>query len=148
MNDSQAIRILGISGSRRSASFSTAILNALEKHSLPEMEVSVLTLEDIPFYNEDLDVQPALPPIADFRSKVAGSDGIVIIQSRRPRGVEERTRLGITTGVRVLFSRQTCLDHQFRAGLYRRSASTYQLRETLSSMLAHIVPGRGRLWPA
>jgi chromate reductase len=87
MDKSQAIRILGISGSLRSASFSTAILNALEEHPLPKMAISVRTLEDIPFYNEDIDVQPALPPIADFRSKVAGSDGIVIATPEYNHGV-------------------------------------------------------------
>jgi NAD(P)H-dependent FMN reductase len=131
MNESQAIRILGISGSLRSASFSTAILNALQKRSMPRMEFSVETLKDIPFYNEDLDVEPALPPITNFRSKVAASDGIVIATPEYNHGIpgvlknalDWASRPAFASCVRVLRSRQTCPDHQFRAGLHWRSAS-------------------------
>jgi chromate reductase, NAD(P)H dehydrogenase (quinone) len=113
---------------------------------MPRMEFSVETLEDIPFYNEDLDLEPALPPITNFRSKVAASDGIGIATPEYnhgiPGGVKKRARLGITACVRVLLSRQTCPDHHFRAGLHCGVRAQYQLRETLASMQAQVITGR------
>jgi NADPH-dependent FMN reductase len=69
-------------------------------------EISVRPLDDIPFYNEDVDVQPELPPVADFRSNIAESNGIVIATPKYNHGVpgcSERTRLGVTTRICVLF---------------------------------------------
>jgi chromate reductase len=145
MDKSQAIRILGISGSLRSASFSTALLNALEEHPLPKMAISVRTLEDIPFYNEDIDVQPALPPIADFRSKVAGSDGIVIATPEYNHGVLGGVKNALDWASRPAFA--SCFQGKPVLIIDSAPAFTdgvraqYQLRETSSSMLAHIVPG-------
>ena len=70
MNRSETFQILAISGSLRANSFSTAILNTLRKKSLPLLDITVKTLEDIPPYNEDLDVDPAIPAVAALRNAV------------------------------------------------------------------------------
>jgi chromate reductase len=145
MNESQAIRILGMSGSLRSASFGTAILNAPQERSPPGMEFSVRTIEDIPFYNEDLDVQPSLPPIADFRSKVA-SDGIVIATPEYNHGVPGVLKNALDWASRPAFV--SCFQGNPVLIISSAPASTgevqaqYQLRGTLTSMLARVVSGR------
>jgi chromate reductase len=146
MNEPQAIRILGILGSLRSASFGAAILNGLQERSLPGMEFSVRTIEDIPFYNKDLDVQPALQPIADFRSKVAGSDGIVIATPGYNHGVPGVLKNTLDWASRPAFA--SCFQGKPVLIISSASAFTggvqaqYQLRETLTSMLARTLSGR------
>jgi chromate reductase, NAD(P)H dehydrogenase (quinone) len=146
MNEPQAIRILGISGSLRSASFGAAILNGLQERSLPGMEFSVRTIEDIPFYNKDLDVQPALQPIADFRSKVAGSDGIVIATPGYNHGVPGVLKNTLDWASRPAFA--SCFQGKPVLIISSASAFTggvqaqYQLRETLTSILARTFSGR------
>jgi chromate reductase len=146
MNESQAIRILGISGSLRSASFSTAILNALQERSMPRMEFSVETLEDIPFYNEDLDVEPTLPPITNFRSKVAASDGIVIATPEYNHGIPGVLKNTLDWASRPAFA--SCFRGKPVLIISSAPAFTggvraqYQLRETLASMQAQVITGR------
>jgi chromate reductase len=134
MNESQAIRIPGISGSLRPASFVTAILNAPQER------------EDIPLYNEDLDVQPALPPIAEFRSEVPGSDGIVIATPEYNHVVPWVLKNALDWAPRAAFA--SCF--QGKPVLIISSAPAFaggvqaqnQLRETSRSMLACIGSGR------
>jgi hypothetical protein len=59
-------------------SFSTALLKVLAKRAAPAIDIEVVTLDDIPFYNEDLDIDPAIPAVAAFKRKVAASDGVLI----------------------------------------------------------------------
>lgn len=71
----ETVRIVGISGSLRRGSFSTALLKILAERALPAVEIQVATLEDIPLYNEDLDREPEIPAVALFKRIIAESDG-------------------------------------------------------------------------
>ena len=55
IEDKGPVSIVGISGSLRKASFSTEILRLIAKESAPAIHVHLVTLEEIPPYNEDLD---------------------------------------------------------------------------------------------
>lgn len=78
----ETVRIAGISGSLRRASFSTALLKILAEKALPAIEIQVVTLEDIPLYNEDLDRKPEVPAVAAFKRVIAESDGVLIAQTQ------------------------------------------------------------------
>lgn len=72
-----AIRIIGISGSLREASFNTALLKILKERAAPEILIDVVTLDHIPFYNQDLDKDPQIPTVAEFRNRIATSDDVL-----------------------------------------------------------------------
>ncbi len=75
----QRIRILGISGSTRSASLNTKLLHALSKLAPDDVEVEVLEgLEKLPFYNEDFEGENLPPSVVELRKKVAAAHGIII----------------------------------------------------------------------
>jgi chromate reductase, NAD(P)H dehydrogenase (quinone) len=76
MNDRP--RILGISGSLRKGSFSTAILRAASKQIAGEADFEVLTLDEIPLYNQDLDTGSPPSTVTDLRQRIGGADGLVI----------------------------------------------------------------------
>ena len=76
MNDRP--RILGISGSLRKGSFSTAILRAASKQIAGEADFEVLTLGEIPLYNQDLDTGSPPSTVTDLRQRIGGADGLVI----------------------------------------------------------------------
>lgn len=71
-------KLLGISGSLRSQSYSTLLLETLAGALSGRAEMNVLRLDDVPLYNQDLDT--ATPPagVAALRSLIATADGIVI----------------------------------------------------------------------
>jgi chromate reductase len=74
----ETVRVVGISGSLRKASFSTSLLKILAERAGPSTDIQVLTLEDIPLYNEDLDQTPGIPSVAAFKKMIAESDGVLI----------------------------------------------------------------------
>jgi chromate reductase, NAD(P)H dehydrogenase (quinone) len=142
----EPLKVLAISGSLRSSSFSTAIVQAMSYEEHAGMTVSVKTLEEIPLYNEDLDTEPALPAIAKLRDEVRESDGVVIATPEYNHGIPGVLRNALDWASRPAFA--SC----FRAkpvlivtsapGATGGVRAQCQLRETLVSMLAHIVPGR------
>lgn len=71
-------RILGISGSLRKESFSTAILRTAGKVIAEEADFGLLPLGDVPLYNQDLDTGTPPDAVADLRRRIAAADGLVI----------------------------------------------------------------------
>ena len=73
------IRILGISGSLRSGSHNTALLQAAALTLPSGAELEVFDgLRDLPPYDADFDVEPADPAVARLRAAIADADGILI----------------------------------------------------------------------
>lgn len=72
------IKLLGLSGSLRSGSFSTAILETLADHAPDSVELTLHSLADVPLYNQDLDTDEPLPAVAALRDAIAAADGVVI----------------------------------------------------------------------
>lgn len=73
-----AVRLLGLSGSLRSGSFSTAILETLAENVPAGMELALHSLAHVPLYNQDLDTDEPLPAVAALRDAIAAADGVVI----------------------------------------------------------------------
>ena len=71
-------RLLGISGSLRKASTNTAILKALAEAVSDKATLDIFPLNDIPLYDQDIDVEPSWPAVAAFREAVVAADGVVI----------------------------------------------------------------------
>jgi chromate reductase len=74
----EIVRIVGISGSLRRASFSTSLLKVLAERAAPSIDIQLVTLKDIPLYSEDLDRDPEIPEVATFKKLIAESDGVLI----------------------------------------------------------------------
>ncbi|SCW79522.1 NADPH-dependent FMN reductase [Ancylobacter rudongensis] len=72
-------KLLGISGSLRSGSNSTALLQALKAALPPSIELTVLTLNDVPLYNEDEDGATQPEGAASLRAKIAAADGVLFV---------------------------------------------------------------------
>lgn len=87
MKTPDQLRTVGISGNLRKASFSTAILHILARRVAPSMSMDVVTLEHIPFYNEDLEGAPGLPETLNLKAKVAESDGVLIATPEYNHGI-------------------------------------------------------------
>src|ERR1700693_2605330 len=83
----EQVRILGISGSLRKASFSTAILWALARRTSASMSFDVMTLAEIPLYNEDLACPPGPPAVENMKKLIAESDGVLIATPEYDHGI-------------------------------------------------------------
>ena len=71
------IRVTGISGSLRRGSYNTALLRAIGELDLDGVEYDILTLEDVPLFNEDVERRGWPPRVQELRDRLAGTDGII-----------------------------------------------------------------------
>jgi chromate reductase len=83
----QLPKLLGISGSLRGQSYSTAILEALVSPVREIAQLTVVRLNDIPLYNQDVDT--ATPPlgVAALRSAIGAAEGIILATPEYNYGV-------------------------------------------------------------
>ena len=141
----ETVKIVGISGSLRRGSFSTALLKILAEKALPAIEIRVVTLEDIPLYNEDLDGEPEIPAVAAFKRIIAKSDGVLIASPEYNHGIPGVLKNALDWASRPVF--ESCFKQKPVSIISSSLAFTggvraqYQLRETLISMQAQLVMG-------
>jgi chromate reductase, NAD(P)H dehydrogenase (quinone) len=73
------MRMLGLSGSLRRESYNTKLLRAAEELLPADAELELYEeLKAVPPYDEDDDVEPAPPAVADLRAAIAQADAILI----------------------------------------------------------------------
>ncbi len=141
----QAVRLIGISGSLRRLSYSTGILRALAEKMRDTADLQVITLEDIPLYNEDRDTAPAIPAVAALKRRLASCDGVVFSTPEYNHGLPGVLKNTLDWLSRPVF--ESCLKDKPVSIISSSKAFTggvraqYQLRETLISMQAHLVMG-------
>lgn len=78
---SDYIQFVGLSGSLRKGSFNTMLLNAAAQLLPTDVSLEIISIEDIPLYNADLDLPAAKQrpaSVEHFRKMLTDADGIVI----------------------------------------------------------------------
>ncbi|SHN68847.1 NADPH-dependent FMN reductase [Bradyrhizobium erythrophlei] len=80
------VRLLGLPGSLRQASFSRATLIGL-RDSLPEKVTLEIHEPQLPLYNEDDDRSNGPEQVLKFRDAIKNSDGVVIVTPEYNHGV-------------------------------------------------------------
>ena len=72
------LRVLGISGSLRKASFNTGLLRASQELAPDGMEIGIFDIRDIPFYDGDLEAEGDPAPVAALKRAIRDADGILL----------------------------------------------------------------------
>jgi chromate reductase, NAD(P)H dehydrogenase (quinone) len=80
-------RLLGISGSLRAASFSTAVLTAMAVATSDRADYDYADIGALPHFNQDSYVDPLPAPVQHLRDQIAATDGIVISSSEYNHGI-------------------------------------------------------------
>jgi chromate reductase len=76
---SDTVKVLGMSGSLRKASFNTAALRATGE-LLPEgMTLEIADLRDLPHYDDDIRVKGYPPVVQAFRDRIKAADAILFV---------------------------------------------------------------------
>jgi chromate reductase len=139
-------RAPGISGSLRQSSFSTAILRTMQTMQVTESMMALRPLHEIPLYNQDIDRSPALSSVATLRREIAASDGVVVSTSEYNHGIPGVLKNALDLALRPAFDScfrdKPVLILSSATGHLGGVRAQYQLRETLTSMLAQVVPLR------
>jgi len=120
------LRLLGLSGSLRRASNSTAVLRGLQDALAPKAALDIFSLHGLPLYNEDDDGEHAPEWVRALRSAIETSDGVIMVsprvQSRHVRRPEEFARLASRPYGRSVLRGKPVTDDDGLARLHRRRA--------------------------
>jgi chromate reductase len=145
MSQTAPIRIAGISGSLRQASFSTALIKLLASKLQPAIELSFVDISEVPLYNEDLDGANKPAAVNAVNAAIAQADAVLFVTPEYNHGVPGVLKNTLDWVSRPVFN--SALKGKPVSIITSSLAFTggvraqYQLRETLTSMLAHVVPG-------
>ena len=146
MPDSTHVKLLGLSGSLRATSHNTALLRTLGERlaASEKATLTVFPLDDIPPYNGDVDGETPPDAVVALKSAIAGADGLVFATPEYNAGMSGVLKNAIDWASRPAFKSGlkgkpvvTMTVSPAATGGVRAHA---QLRETLFSCLAHIVP--------
>lgn len=77
--EARGFRVLGVSGSLRSASYNTALLRAAATLAPPGVEVDIYDrLRDVPPYDDDERLAGEPEPVQDLKRRIAAADAMLI----------------------------------------------------------------------
>jgi chromate reductase len=72
------IRLIGMSGSLRSGSYSNAVLETLRDKFSSRAEIVIWDLGTIPLYNQDFEGEKRPAPVKELLSAISESDGLLL----------------------------------------------------------------------
>ena len=82
------IRILGVSGSLRTGSFNTALLQAAQAQLPVTVELGIATLHGIPLYDGDVEARDGLPAaVKALQERIVTSDGVLLATPEYNNGI-------------------------------------------------------------
>ena len=77
-DDTKPIRLVGMSGSLRTGSYSNAVLETLREKFAGRAELIVYDLAPIPLYNQDFEGDKRPPVVKKLLADIADADGLVL----------------------------------------------------------------------
>ena len=78
MTRSTPLRVLGVAGSLRQASFNRALLRAAVELQAPSMAIEIFDLEGLPIFNEDVEAKGDPPAVLTWKAAIASADALLI----------------------------------------------------------------------
>ncbi|MDB5604690.1 MAG: putative NADPH-dependent reductase [Bradyrhizobium sp.] len=139
------VRLLGLSGSLRRASYSTAILRELQVEIGDRADLELADLR-LPLYNQDDDTFDGPKTVLALREAIATADGLVISTPEYNHGIPGVLKNALDwasrpSGKSALQGKKTLIisnSPAFTGGVRAHA----QLNETMLSVHAFILPGR------
>src|ERR1700730_5989057 len=137
------VRLLGLSGSLRRASNSTAVLRGLKDALAPRAALNILPLHGMPLYNEDDDGEHAPESVRALRLAIETSDGVIMISPEYNHGMSGVLKNALDWASRP-YGRSALIN---KPGLTMTASSAFtggvrahqQMTETLISIPARLV---------
>lgn len=73
------MRLVGLSGSLRAASYNSALLRAAQETAPPDVELIAASIHGIPLYDGDLEAEQGLPEaVVALKDLISDSDGLML----------------------------------------------------------------------
>jgi chromate reductase len=81
------LRIIGIAGSLRGASYNRALLRAAQELAPTTLRIDVADLTDIPMFNADVDAHGTPPAVTGLRAAIRAADGLLLVTPEYNHGI-------------------------------------------------------------
>jgi chromate reductase len=137
------LKVLGISGSLRKASFNTAALKACMELMPAGMTMTIARLDDLPIFNQDV-FDAGLPEsVKRFRSEVASADGLLIASPEYNFSLSAALKNAIDWASRPpnqAFQDKPIAVFSASAGPMGGARVQYDLRRILGQLWGHVLP--------
>ena len=142
MSDGGAVRILGIAGSLRRASFNAALLRLTQELAPAGMTIETFDIAPIPLYNEDVRQQGFPAPVEDLRARIKATDGLLIATPEYNSSVPGALKNALDWGSRPLatnaFRNKPVAVVSSSAGAFGGVWAAAELRKVLGAMGARV----------
>jgi len=128
------MKILAVSGSLQAGSSNTALLRLAQSVTPEGVEVLLYaSLADLPYFNPDLDGDPAPAPVADLRGQMLAADGVLLASPEYAHGMPGalKNALDWLVGSGELYSKPVAVlsaSPRPTGGVYAREALERTLR--------------------
>jgi chromate reductase len=137
------LKVLGISGSLRKASYNTMALKACAELLPPGMTLSYARLDDIPLFNQDVYDAGFPEPAKRFRAEVTAADGVLIASPEYNFSVSGALKNAIDWASRA--PNQSWQDKpvaifSVSQGPMGGARVQYDLRRILGQLWGHVLP--------
>jgi chromate reductase, NAD(P)H dehydrogenase (quinone) len=73
------VKLLGISGSLRRASYNSSLLRAATRLMPPDAQLAVASIRDVPLYDADVEAQGIPPAVAQLKDAVVAAAGVLLV---------------------------------------------------------------------
>jgi chromate reductase, NAD(P)H dehydrogenase (quinone) len=81
------VKLLGISGSLRRASYNSSLLRAATRLMPPDAQLAVASIRDIPLYDADVEAQGIPPAVAQLKDAVVAAAGVLLVTPEYNNGI-------------------------------------------------------------
>lgn len=137
------LKVLGICGSLRKASFNMAALRACGELMPPGMSLRIADIGDLPIFNQDV-FDAGLPePVKRFRAQVAEADGVLIASPEYNFSLTAALKNAIDWGSRPpnqVFQDKPIAVFSASPGPMGGARVQYDLRRILGQIWGHVLP--------
>jgi chromate reductase len=138
------LRITGMAGSLRSASYSRTVLRSIADLLPAGSRFDSLDIGTLPLYNEDIERSVLPAPVSAGRAMVAASDAVIIVTPEFNHGLPGVLKNALDWLSRPAFNScffdKPVMFATVSPGALGGVRTQHQLRETLSSMLCRLMP--------
>ena len=139
-------KLLGISGSLRRASYSTAVLRTLLEELKNEVEASTFDIGSLPHYNADLDGDNAPEPVRALKAAITATDALLFVTPEYNYGMPGVLKNAIDwasrPGYKSVLRDKPAVIISTSGGAIGGARATQQLKLTLLATITRVLP-----WP-
>jgi chromate reductase, NAD(P)H dehydrogenase (quinone) len=131
-----ARRVGVIVGGLRKDAFSRRVADALKALQPPTLNLEIVEIRDMPFYNQDLETANPPAPWTEFRNRIRATDAVIFCTPENNRGVPAVLKNAVDAGSRPwgksVWDNKPCGIVSSSPGPLGGFAANHQLRQNLS----------------